>query len=253
MMLDRIVLVFVALMLSFKDVYGFSAIQAKLDLLRTCATCDRGFYATASERQRINTQVEALISSGGGLEDPTMGLAGSSTADSNESSVPSSVPLEGLWSLVYTDAFDVVSLASSPLTALRGIYFEIDRNGESSNIIDFAPRFEANLPTSINLGSTLRARVKTRSKARSTTRVGLSFIGAALEPQTLLGFDVKFAPPLGVDFPSLPSLGFGAESNGGEDDNSPGFYDIRYLDDELLILNQNEPGGVFISSRVHPE
>ena len=249
MMLDRIVLVFVAILLSVKDVYGFSAIQAKLDLLRTCATCDRGFYATASERQRINTQVEALISSGGGLEDPTMGLCGSST----EISAESSVPLEGLWSLVYTDAFDVVSLASSPLTALRGIYFEIDRKGESSNIIDFAPRFEANLPTNINLGSTLRARVKTRSKARSSTRVGLSFIGAALEPQTLLGFDVKFAPPLGVDFPSLPSLGFGAESNGGEDDNSPGFYDIRYLDDELLILNQNEPGGVFISSRVHPE
>ena len=226
----------------------------KLELLRTCTTLSRGFYATSSERERVNAQIDALVESGSGLEDPTMGLAGSKSAadadSDDDAAAASDVPLEGLWALVYTDAFDVVSLASSPFTALRGIYFEIDRKGTSSNIIDFAPRLEANLPSSINLGSTLRARVKTKSKARSSTRVGLSFVGVSLEPQSLLGFDVRFAPPIGVDFPSLPSLGFGADSREDNGDNSPGFYDIMYLDDNLLILSQNEPGGVFISTKV---
>ena len=218
---------------------------AKLELLKTCATIDRGFFATRSERERINKQIDELIESGSGLEDPTMGLVGSNS----DLHADSKVPLEGLWSLVYTDAFDVVSLASSPLTALRGIYFEIDRNGESSNIIDFAPRFEANIPAKISLGSTLRARVKTRSKALSPTRVGLSFTGVAFEPQSLLGFDVRFAPPFVLDFPALPSLGFETDSSGDTNDNGTGFYDVRYLDDELLILNQNQPGGVFISTK----
>ena len=104
---------------------AFSIGAAKVDLLRVCATMDRGFFATMRERKRINKQIDALIESGSSVEDPTSGLVGSDSylhADSQ-------VPLEGLWSLVYTDAFDVVSLASSPLTALRGIYFEIDRNG----------------------------------------------------------------------------------------------------------------------------
>ncbi len=240
------------IMLSFlisATISGSLALSAcpKLELLRTCTTLSRGFYATSSERERVNAQIDALVESGSGLEDPTMGLAGSNTAADDDDS---DVPLEGLWALVYTDAFDVVSLASTPFTALRGIYFEIDRRGTSSNIIDFAPRLEANLPSSINLGSTLRARVKTKSKARSSTRVGLSFVGVSLEPQSLLGFDIRFAPPIGVDFPSLPSLGFGADSREDNGDNSPGFYDIMYLDDNLLILSQNEPGGVFISTKL---
>jgi hypothetical protein len=244
------------IMLSFlisATLSGSLALSAcpKLELLRTCTTLSRGFYATSSERERVNAQIDALVESGSGLQDPTMGLAGSNTAAAdNDAAAPSDVPLEGLWALVYTNAFDVVSLASTPFTALRGIYFEIDRRGTSSNIIDFAPRLEANLPSSINLGSTLRARVKTKSKARSSTRVGLSFVGVSLEPQSLLGFDIRFAPPIGVDFPSLPSLGFGADSREDNGDNSPGFYDIMYLDENLLILSQNEPGGVFISTKV---
>ena len=124
---------------------------------------------------------------------------------------------------------------------------------ESSNIIDFAPRFEANIPASISLGSTLRARVKTKSKALSPTRVGLSFTGVALEPQSLLGFDMTFAPPFVVDFPTLPSLGLETDSSRDSNNNSPGFYDVKFLDDELLVLKQNQPGGIFISKKVQPE
>ena len=213
---------------------------AKLNLLRQTAVCDRGFFATAEQRGNIDLAIEDLVTERSGFAEPTKGLNPNSDGSAE-------CPLEGLWSLVYTDAFDVVSLAASPVTALRGIYFEIDRAGESSNLIDFAPRLEANFGA-VFPESTLRARVKTRSKARSETRVGLSFVGARIEPQKFLGFDASGLPPLGVDFPKLPSFGIGAEDSA--DDASPGFYDIKYLDEDLLILYQNEPGGVFISTRV---
>ena len=31
--------------------------------------------------------------------------------------------------------------------------------------------------------------------------------------------------------------------------NNPGFFDILYLDENLLIIKQNEPGGIFINIR----
>ena len=30
---------------------------------------------------------------------------------------------------------------------------------------------------------------------------------------------------------------------------TPGFFDVLYLDDDMLIIQQNEPGGIFISTR----
>ena len=69
------------IMLSFlisATISGSLALSAcpKLELLRTCTTLSRGFYATSSERERVNAQIDALVESGSGLEDPTMGLAG---------------------------------------------------------------------------------------------------------------------------------------------------------------------------------
>ena len=213
---------------------------AKLKLLRQTAVCDRGFFATPTQRESIEQAIQDLLNEQAGFAVPTKGLNPNMNGEEE-------CPLEGLWSLVYTDAFDVVSLAASPVAALRGIYFEINRDGESSNLIEFAPRLEANFGKAFP-ETTVRARVKTRSKARSETRVGLSFVGASIEPQKFLGFDASVLPPLGVDFPKLPSLMIGAEDNA--DSSSPGFYDIKYLDNDLLILNQNEPGGVFVSTRV---
>lgn len=217
-----------------------SVTNTKLNLIRQTAVCDRGFFATPLQRESINSAIDELCSGEGGYSVPTRGLT--PNLDGAED-----CPLEGLWSLLYTDAFDVVSLAASPITALRGVYFEIDRDGESSNLIDFAPRLEANFGSAVP-ESTVRARVKTRSKARSGNRVGLSFRGVQIEPKKFLGFDASVLPPVGFDFPNLASLGIGAEDNA--DSSSPGFYDIKYLDDDLLVLFQNEPGGVFVSTRV---
>ena len=44
----------------------------------------------------------------------------------------------------------------------------------------------------------------------------------------------------------LPSLG----SNAGADDaSSPAYFDVSYLDQELLFILQNQPGGAFVLVR----
>ena len=44
----------------------------------------------------------------------------------------------------------------------------------------------------------------------------------------------------------LPSLG----SNSGADDaSSPAYFDVSYLDQELLFILQNQPGGAFVLVR----
>ena len=37
--------------------------------------------------------------------------------------------------------------------------------------------------------------------------------------------------------------------NNNDNTSSPGYFDILYIDDDMLIISQNEPGGVFVSIR----
>ena len=90
--------------------------------------------------------------------------------------------------------------------------------------------------------------VTTAARARSDRRVGLTFLGVKAVPLIAFGFDVsKLLPPVGFNFPQLSLFGLGAESKASED--TPGFFDVLYLDDDCLIISQNEPGGIFISTR----
>jgi hypothetical protein len=41
-----------------------------------------------------------------------------------------------------------------------------------------------------------------------------------------------------------------ASSSAEESINALGYFDVVYLDDDLLVIKQNQPGGMFISSRV---
>lgn len=94
-------------------------------------------------------------------------------------------------------------------------------------------------------------------------RVGLVFEGLKLQPIELLGQRVDNLPPLSVDFtfpqnivrrladfvPGLDSLGLGG--GGGEASaDAPGYFDVEYLDDELLIIRQQAPGGRFALVKV---
>ena len=74
----------------------------------------------------------------------------------------------------------------------------------------------------MNVDSTLRLQVKTRAKARSSTRVGLTFLGVKAAPQTALGMDVtNLLPPIGFNFPSVPTL-LGGDNIGAESSDQQG-------------------------------
>lgn len=93
------------------------------------------------------------------------------------------------------------------------------------------------------LRTTTRLRVGTRARARSGTRIGLTFETIGVEARALLGLDLsKFLAPLNLPLPRLP----GSDGAGAEDQSSPGgFFEVGYLDHELLIIYQNQPGGCF--------
>ena len=208
----------------------------KTKLFSLAAAVDRGFGAKSFERDEILSIVDELKNMSPNAI-PTVGLYPNNSAEQI-------APIEGVWKMVYTTAFDVLTLNASPLTIVQSIYQVINKDGTSLNIIDLAPRFEALLPVGLPQGlgrSTLRLKVKTFAQARSrSNRVGLNFLGASARPLTALGIDATALPALGFDFPQLNL--FGGSENSTRDD-SPGFFDILYLDENCLIISQNEPGG----------
>lgn len=229
------------------NAYSNSA-QLKSHIFSLAATVDRGFGAKQQEREEILALIDKLKTMNP-FPIPTYGLYDGK--NDTLLGMEDGCYIEGTWKMVYTTALDVLSLAASPFTLLQGIYQVIKKDGSSMNIIDLAPRAQALLPVNVNVDSTLRLQVKTKAKARSSTRVGLTFLGVKAAPQTALGIDVtNLLPPIGFNFPSVPTL-FGGDNIGAEssDEEGPGYFDILYLDDDCLIISQNEPGGIFVNIR----
>ena len=139
----------------------------KSQLFARCAACDRGYGANNNDRIVVSDLISELQSLSA-EKTPTRGLyPNNNTIDS--------APLEGVWQMVYTSAYDVLSLSASPLTIVQGIYQVICANGTVVNVIDLAPRTQALLPVQLQktLGSTLRAKVLINGRARSDQRVTL--------------------------------------------------------------------------------
>lgn len=106
----------------------------------------------------------------------------------------------------------------------------------------------------------------TRASSRSgvSNRVGLVFEGIKLQPIELLGQKVDNLPPLSVDLtwprnlieqlaefvPGLDLASLGLGDGGNVNADAPGYFDVEYLDDELLIIRQQAPGGVFALVKV---
>ena len=88
--------------------------------------------------------------------------------------------------------------------------------------------------------------MQTRGSERpgQPNRVGLVFEQVRVQPLQLFGMALDVFPPLGFDLPRLPP------SLTGTSADSPGYFDVTYLDDDFLIIRQNAPGGVFVSIRV---
>jgi PAP_fibrillin len=213
---------------------GIDVLQNKLKLIQLAASYDRGFGASPSAR----TQVQALIEQ---LERQNESMQAASTILQPDTIIrSSSTTLIGNWRMIWTTAFDVLSLQASPFFIAGAIYqvFESAETKIVTNIIDFIPRIQS-LSPSLLPNTLIRAKVQTRACLPSSggpNRVGLIFESVAVQPIQLIGIDSTTLPPLAFDLPKLP---------GTEPSSSPGYFDVTYLDDDLLIIRQNQPGGLF--------
>jgi len=211
----------------------------KTKLLQLCASYDRGFGASPKARDQVQELVKELESMNPTPTDAAFGV------DDSESI---SAPLQGNWRMVWTTALDVLNLGASPLATPGAIYQAIEPP-LATNIIDFIPRAQSLLPLSFPQ-SLVRAEVSTRCSLRSqsSNRVGLVFEGVKLSPVELLGVKADILPPLSIDFPTkfinLQDL------PGVDPENTPGYFDVTYLDGDMLIIKQNAPGGYFVSIKV---
>ena len=219
--------------------------ESKSKLLQLCASYDRGYGATPNARAQVQALVDKLTE-----YNPTdfaaQGINGDILLTGAKGSGPSDPPLKGIWRMVWTTALDVLNLGANPISTPAAIYQQIEPP-VATNIIDFIPRAQSLLPSQLLPSSILRAEVKTRACERKNmpNRVGLVFESVKLVPLELLGVSMSNFPPLGFDLPKLPSA-FGV----GDGTDGPGYFDVLYLDDDLLIIKQNEPGGIFVSIKV---
>lgn len=138
--------------------------------------------------------------------------------------------------MVWTTAQDVLLLGANPVVSVGAIYQFISPP-TITNVIDFMPRFQNFLPPSLVANSMARAEVKTKASSRinKPNRVGLNFERVEFQGKELLGQDVsKLLPPLGLDLPRI------------ELSEDIGYFDITFLDSEMLVIRQNTPGGCFV-------
>lgn len=210
----------------------------KLELLKLCASYDRGFGATPRSRTQVEEIIKELELMNPTPVDAAKGVDGTYSNGS--------IPLEGIWCMVWTTALDVLNLGGNPLAAPGAIYQKITPP-LATNIIDFIPRYQSFLPTAFP-SSLMRAEVQTRASNRVgySNRVGLDFEAVKLAPVELLGMDTGILPPLNFNLPRIKV----SDLPGVDPNNSPGYFDVIYLDEDMLIIQQNAPGGIFVSIRV---
>ena len=105
--------ILLAQLMSTSQTIADDKISLKTQLLNVLSTCDRGFGATLNDKELIYKLVDELkyLCDNSNL---TQGLYPNNNI--------SDVPVEGVWKLGFTNAYDVVSLAANPLTQLQGIY-----------------------------------------------------------------------------------------------------------------------------------
>jgi hypothetical protein len=209
----------------------------KRSILQLGASYDRGFAASPRARSKMDGILRDLellneeTNASRFIDGPKLTKEASSSSSSLEIS-----PLTGNWRMVWTTAQDVLVLGANPVVSVGAIYQFISPP-TITNVIDFMPRIQNFLPPSLVLNSMGRAEVTTKASSRQNNpnRVGLNFERVALQGKEVLGQDVsQVLPPLGFDLPRIDL---------SED---VGYFDVTYLDSEMLIIRQNQPGGCFV-------
>jgi len=218
--------------------------KLKKKLFQLCASYDRGFGASPKARNSVQAIVDELEMMNPTTTNASRGIDGTSSSYSEES-----IPLKGAWRMIWTTALDVLNLGASPIATPSAIY-QVFEPPICTNIIDFIPRIQFLLPTTFP-STLVRAEVKTRTSIRPsyTNRVGLNFEAVKLDPVEILGASVPtFIPSLDFNLPTS-SIDIG-KLPGVDPDNAPGYFDIDYLDDDMMIIKQNVPGGYFVLVKV---
>lgn len=204
----------------------------KRQILQLGASYDRGFGASP----RVRSKMEGILKSLGALNPE---VNASRFIDGPEQTAEGGLqvsPLTGNWRMIWTTAADVLVLGGNPLVSVGAIYQFISPP-TVTNVIDFMPRYQNLLPTSLVPNSMARAKVITKASSRRNkpNRIGLNFERVEFRGQELLGQDVSnLLPPLGVDLPRI------------ELSEDVGYFDVTYLDQEILVIRQNDPGGCFV-------
>jgi PAP_fibrillin len=210
--------------------------RLKRELYQLGASFDRGFGASPSARTKATTVIEELE-----RLNPESSAARGIVGGEQERS-----PLSGSWRMIWTTALDVLLLNASPIFIAGAIYQVFDPP-LVTNVIDFLPRAQSLFPPDVVPNSLLRAKVLTKASPRQSmpNRVGLVFEKVQIQPLQVLGMELDMVPPLAFNLPKLPGTDYTEASP-----SSPGFFDVTYLDTELLIIRQNAPGGLFVLLKV---
>jgi len=215
----------------------------KRDILALAAAYDRGYGATPNVKEQMDGYIRALASYNDDITGADV-ATGFGTDNNNDDDDDVAAPLDGVWQMVWTTAFDVLSIAT-PLSTVSAIYQVIDTSTSSAvNIIDLIPRVQAFLPPQIPTPIT-RLNVQTTATRRGPKRVGLIFNSVDVEPIKNV---VALPFPLKVDFPTQKLADLWSSSD--DDFESPGYFDVSFVDQNMLIIQQNVPGGCFISVKV---
>lgn len=206
--------------------------RLKRELFQLGASYDRGYGASSRANEKANSVIERLEQYNA-ESNASRGIEGLQDIDMTLS------PLAGSWRMVWTTARDVLLLEASPVFKTGSIY-QVFEPPVVRNIIDFIPRIQSLLPLPSSL---VRATVQTRANMREgkPNRVGLVFESVEVAPLEIFGMAIDVFPPLGFDLPKLP---------GTDEADGPGYFDVTYLDDELLVIRQNAPGGLFALVKV---
>lgn len=167
---------------------------------------ERGFKATAEQRAEVSRRIDELAKLSPTPE-PTAELGGE-------------------WTLIYTDAPDIISIPTGPLASLSRIGQEIDSSAKTiANVIEYKPSALASGLVSSASGDSFVQKVFTDYAVASSTEVRLDIKGLGLAPKQVLGFEVPKIFRLSIKGPL--TLPFGR-------------FEILYLDDEIRIIRTGQ-------------
>lgn len=193
-------------------------LAAKEALLSAISTLGRGFLAREVDQQEVTSLLQAL-SKFSPVEEPTARLGGE-------------------WTLLYTDAPDILGIPTGPLSSLKRIGQEIDAvAGTITNVIEYEPSATAAQLAGLIGGQVSEdmvvQRVITGYTPASATEVELKIRGLSFTPTKVFGVEIPEFARFKAEGPlSLPF----------------GFFEILYMDDDLRIV-QTRQGWYSINER----